>query len=209
GTFGAPFLSPQTFSTGGNDPFAVAAADLNGDGLVDLVAANSSSSSVGVLLNTAAPIIDAPTTTTLSTSIATAVFGQIETLTATVTSPAGTPIGTVFFRDGDTLLGSAPLDTAGRATLPTALFVAPHALTATFFGVSGFADSTSAAVAVTVNRTATTVALRSSVNPAVTGQAVTFTAMVAAVAPGAGTPTGTVTFRDGTVVLRALAAAHG
>src|SRR5262249_39046452 len=53
----------------------------------------------------------------------------------------------------------------------------------------------------TVNPAATTVTLGSSVNPAVTGQAVTFTATVAAVAPGAGTPTGSVTFMDGNVVL--------
>jgi Bacterial Ig-like domain (group 3)/FG-GAP-like repeat len=207
GTF-QPFLL-QRVSTGGNDPFSVAAADLNGDGRVDLVAANSSSSSVGVLLNTAAPVTAAPTTTTLSTSLATAVVGQFETLTATVTSPAGTPIGTVFFRDGNTLLGSAPLDGAGRATLPTSLFVGTHALTASFFGVSGFADSDSAAVAVTVNPAATTLTLGSSVNPAVTGQAVTFSARVAAVAPGAGTPTGTVTFRDGNVVLGTVAVGTG
>jgi hypothetical protein len=88
----------------------VAAADLNGDGRVDLVAANAGSGTVGVLLSTSTPVVAAPTTTTLSTSTATAVFGQIETLTATVRSQAGTPIGTVFFRDGNTLLGSAPLD---------------------------------------------------------------------------------------------------
>ena len=38
--------------TGGNDPFGVAAADLNGDGLVDLIAANTSSNTIGALLNT-------------------------------------------------------------------------------------------------------------------------------------------------------------
>src|SRR5262249_2830896 len=61
------------------------------------------------------------------------------------------------------------------------------------------------AVAVTVNPASTAVALASSLNPALTGQAVTFTATVAAVAPGAGAPTGTVTFKDGTVVLGTFA----
>jgi hypothetical protein len=195
--------------TGGNDPVGVTAADLNGDGLVDLVSANGSSSTVSVLLDTSAPVIDAATTTTLSTSTATAVFGQIETLTATVTSQAGTPIGTVFFRDGNTLLGSAALDAAGRATIPVSLGIGTHSLTASFSGTPGFAASTSAATAVTVNAAATTVALRSSVNPAVTGQAVTFTATVAAVAPGAGTPTGTVTFKDGATFLGTVAVGTG
>jgi hypothetical protein len=48
---------------------------------------------------------------------------------------------------------------------------------------------------------ATTTTLRTSAPTVVVGQAVTFTATVTAVAPGAGTPTGTVTFLDGTTVL--------
>jgi hypothetical protein len=209
GTFGVPFQSPQRVSTGGNDPFGVAAADLNGDGRVDLVAANTSSNTVGVLLNTSAPVPAAATTTTLRASTATAVFGQIETLTATVSSQAGTPIGSVIFRDGTTVLGFVPVDAVGQATVPVSLGIGTHALTATFSGVTGFADSTSAVVTETVNRASTTVALGSSVNPAVTGQAVTFTATVATVAPGAGTPTGTVTFKDGAVILGTVAVGAG
>jgi Ca2+-binding RTX toxin-like protein len=60
-------------------------------------------------------------------------------------------------------------------------------------------------VSVTVSPASTSVALASSANPAVTGQSVTLTATVAAVAPGAGTPTGTVTFKDGNVVLGTVA----
>src|SRR5262249_36062200 len=78
-------------------------------------------------------------------------------------------------------------------------------LTAVYGGAAAFAGSTSAAAAVTVNPAATTLALASSVNPAATGQAVTFRVGVTAVAPGAGTPTGTVTFKDGGVILGTFA----
>jgi hypothetical protein len=191
--------------TGGNDPKGVAAADLNGDGLVDLVAANTSSSTVGVLLNDSTGAVAAKTTTTLGTSAPTTVFGPRVLLTATVSSQAGVPTGTVTFLDGTTVLGTARVNADGQAILRVSLGVGDHALTASFAGTGGFSDSTSPTVTETVNRAATTVALASSVNPAATGQAVTFTATVAAVAPGAGALTGTVTFMDGNVVLGAVA----
>ena len=130
------------------------------------------------------------------------------TLTATVTSDAGVPTGTVTFLDGTTVLGTAPVNAAGQATLAVSLGVGNHELISSFAGTGNFADSTGIAD-LTVNPAATTVALTSSVNPAATGQAVTFTATVAAVAPGAGTPTGTVTFRDGNVVLGTVAVGAG
>ncbi len=52
-----------------------------------------------------------------------------------------------------------------------------------------------------MNPAATTVTVTSNENPSLYGQSVDFTATVAAVAPGTGTPTGTVTFMDGTTVL--------
>jgi hypothetical protein len=111
GTF-QPFLRLD-LPTGGNDPLGVAAADLNGDGLVDLVAANASSSTVGVLLDTSTGVTAAKTSTTLAVSTPTAVFGQPVLLTATVVAKAGVPAGVVTFLDGDTVLGVAQVNVAG------------------------------------------------------------------------------------------------
>src|SRR6202011_325357 len=82
-----------------------------------------------------------------------------------------------------------------------ALSVAGHSITVVYSGDPNFAGSTSAALAETVNPAASSTAVTSSLNPSVFGQAVTFTATVSAVAPGAGTPSGTVTFRDATTTL--------
>ncbi|MGI4870774.1 MAG: FG-GAP-like repeat-containing protein [Janthinobacterium lividum] len=49
----ASFAAQTTFAVG-NNPFTVAAADVDGDGRPDLLVANSSSGTVGVLLNTTA-----------------------------------------------------------------------------------------------------------------------------------------------------------
>jgi hypothetical protein len=54
-----------------------------------------------------------------------------------------------------------------------------------------------------VNPASTVTAVISSGNPSVYGQSVTLTAIVTAVSPSSGIPTGTVIFRDGTAVLRA------
>ena len=51
------------------------------------------------------------------------------------------------------------------------------------------------------NQAPTTTMLASSANPAVAGQPMTLTATVKALVPGAGTPTGTVTFEDGGTTL--------
>jgi hypothetical protein len=172
---------------------------LGGNDTVDT--SNLAAGVIGLTVNLGDGQAGAATTTTLRTSIANAVFGQTVLLTATVNSPAGVPTGMVTFFDGNRVLSTVPVNAAGQAVLGASFGVGNHAVTASFTGSGDFTASTSAAVAVTVNRAATLVTLASSLNPAVTGQAVTFTATVAAIAPGFGTPTGTVTFKDGGVIL--------
>jgi hypothetical protein len=147
------------------------------------------------------------TTTTLSAP-SSSVWGQPTTLTATVKAvvgTAGTPTGTVTFMDGNTVLGTATLQVVkgvDKATLTiSTLALGSHSLAAVYNGNSSFAGSTSTPVSETVNKAQTKTALTSSTSSTVWGQSITFTAVVSVVTPGAGTPTGTVTFLDGSTVL--------
>jgi hypothetical protein len=142
------------------------------------------------------------TTTALVVSAPTAVFGESVTLTATVTPTApgaGAPTGTVTFIDqNDTTLGTATLDAAGQAQITVSnLAVGSYTIEASYPGDTNFSSSAGSAP-LTVNQAASTTTLTSDANPSVSGQSVDFTATVTATAPGAGTPTGTVTFVDTT-----------
>jgi Bacterial Ig-like domain (group 3)/Fibronectin type III domain len=142
--------------------------------------------------------------TALKASVNPSVYGQTFTLTATVTAKtgSGTPTGSVTFMDGTATLGTSTLNSSGVATLGVSLTtLGSNKLTAVYSGNASFEGSSSAALSHTVNKAATTVALSSSSATSVYDQAVTFTATVSAASPGSGTPTGTVTFYNGTVVL--------
>jgi len=145
------------------------------------------------------------TATTLKSSLNPAAVGQAVTFTATVAVVApgtGTPAGTVTFKDGATTLGSVALGGGVAALTVSNLTAGAHSITASYGGSTAYAASVSAALTESVStKPGTTVALGSSVNPAVYGQAVTFTATVAVVAPGTGTPAGTMTFKDGGTTL--------
>jgi len=137
------------------------------------------------------------TTTTLTSAPNPSTFGQSVTFTATVTSGSGVPTGTVTFKDGTATLGTGALDGTGHATFTSStLSVASHSITAVYGGSTSFNGSTSSAVTQTVNKDGSTTTVTSSLNPSVSGQAVTFTATVVANAPGTAIPTGTVTFKD-------------
>ncbi len=147
----------------------------------------------------------ASTTITLTVSPTSSVFGESVTLTATIAavSPgAGTPTGSVTFFNGTTSLGTGTVNSSGVATLAvTSLPTGTASLTATYSGDDNFATSTSTAASFTVAQASTTTTVTSSVASPTPYEAVTLTATVAAVSPGAGTPTGTVTFFNGTTSL--------
>jgi hypothetical protein len=132
------------------------------------------------------------------------VFGEPVTFTATVT-PSGvssnTPTGTVSFQDGPTPIEILSLTNGSASFNTSALSVGSHNITVSYGGDANFAASTSTILTQVVDKASTTTTLVGAPNPANVGQTVTFTATVAAVSPGAGSPTGTVTFSEGAATL--------
>ena len=148
------------------------------------------------------------TTTTVSASPDSSVFGQPVTFTAVVRAVAtdlGTPTGTVTFAAGTTVLGTGTLDASGQAAFSTfALGVGPHTITASYSGDGNFSPSaadTGENVRLMVQPASTITVVKAVPVSSVFGQPITFTATVSPVAPGSGMPTGTVTFAEGTTVL--------
>jgi hypothetical protein len=151
-------LTPTLLSLG-QQPDALAAADLIGTGFPELFVGTDTttgSENLAVFLNanawTAAATLPA-TTTALTSSAASITTGLSLTLTATVAAASGTtvPTGTVTFLDGSTTLGTGTLGTSGTATYTTtALTAGAQSLSASYGGSTTFAGSTSSAVTVTV-----------------------------------------------------------
>ncbi len=153
-------------------------------------------------------IAKATSTTTLTSSQNPSTFDQPVTFTATVAPQfSGTPTGTVTFKNGTTTLGTVTLSSGLASYTTTKLGVGTESITAVYNGSSSFITSTSEILSQVVNQASTTATLASSLNPSSIGQSVTFTVTVAA--QFGGTPTGTVTFYDGTTVLKTVSLSGG
>ncbi|MGW9170211.1 Ig-like domain repeat protein, partial [Streptomyces decoyicus] len=150
----------------------------------------------------------AGTTTAVDLAPGPSVAGQPVTVTATVTAVppgAGTPTGTVTFDFGD---GTPPVTTplTNGTTDTTHTYTdtsgSPHSVTATYNGDGNLTPSTGTG-SQTVAQASSATNVASAPSTSTVGQPVTFTATVIAVPPGAGTPTGTVTFDfgDGTTAV--------
>jgi hypothetical protein len=134
-------------------------------------------------------------TTTVTTSLTPTVFGEPVTFTATVTGGSGTPSGSVDFLDGATLLGTVALNASGIATFTTsALNAGSHTINGNYSGDTTYATSTGNVTQVVNPASTTTTVTAIPATSSTFGQSVTFTATVAVVPPGTGTPVGTVDF---------------
>jgi hypothetical protein len=99
----------------------------------------------------------APTTTTVVSSSNPSLFGVPITLTAAVTSPAGTPTGVVSFLDGAATIacGAGSVLVAPTATCKTSLLaVGTRSIKAIYGGSDAFLASTSAAISQTISASA-------------------------------------------------------
>ena len=138
------------------------------------------------------------TTATINVAPATLVITP-----ANATVPYGAPIPTLT----GTVAGLQNNDPITAAYLTTATAGSPvnsYPITASLSDPAGRLGNykvtlNTGTLTITPDTTSTT--LVSSANPSVQGQSVTFTATIGGVAPGAGTPTGTVTFMDSSTTL--------
>ncbi|MDW5267935.1 MULTISPECIES: Ig-like domain-containing protein [Acidobacteriaceae] len=130
------------------------------------------------------------TATTLASNVNPVATGQSVTFTADVATVGQTlvPTGTVTFLDGSTVLGMAPLNGSGLATLTTSsLASGSHTISANYVGSSITAASSSTPLTETVNGTSSSAPFTLTVagTPTVmTGQGVN---LVITVAPRVGT----------------------
>jgi Big-like domain-containing protein/VCBS repeat protein/FG-GAP repeat protein len=208
------FQTPVTYWAGGYGEgqlytSAVAIADLNHDGKLDVAAIaggsapNSGNGVAAVLINNRQGPPYTPTTTTLATSVNPASLKQTITYTATVTSQSGGAVtGTVTFLDptNNRNLPIAVVPLAGNQASCSVSYskISTHAITASYSGdaANNFSNSATlhehAGNLPLVSQTG----LRTSSSPAAFGQAVTFTATVTWL-EGTVPDGGAVSFSDG------------
>ncbi len=111
----------------------------------------------------------------------------------------GSLSGSISFFDGGTQLGTVAINAAGSATLAVStLSVGIHPITAAFTGSTNYAVSTSPVVNQTVQLTASQTSLSSSSTTSLAGKSITLQTIVTG---ATGTPTGSVSFHDGSTQL--------
>jgi hypothetical protein len=132
----------------------------------------------------------------LTASANPSVLGQSVSFTATVAGYA--PTGAISFSDdGVPIAGcqSVPLVNSAASCAAAPETAGTHTIGAAYGGDANH-SAASGTLAQVANKAATTTSIVASANPSAVGDSVTFTVTVRAVAPGSGTPTGTLDFYE-------------
>jgi Bacterial Ig-like domain (group 3)/IPT/TIG domain len=185
-----------------------------GAGEHPVVAEYSGDSHYGTAVSSSLTQVVAKVTTevTLTSSLNPAPFGSSGTLkahVAAVAPGAGTPAGTITFREGETVLGTVQLSGGNASLSLKSLAPGEYAITATYSGDANDKASEAGPVKQAVTKASTELALTSTLNPAPFGSSATLKATVKALTPGGGTPSGAVTFREGETVLASVPLSAG
>lgn len=221
------FVAPGSGASaefGNGHPYMTATTNATGIATSSYLTANQTAGSFHVLAGginyqayTSIPLTNDPSPTTMSNLTSSAnpsVVGQPITFSATVQntlSGPAPPSGKVQFTvDGHDVGSAVPvqpvvngspgqsLATSAPLTLSS---VGSHTFGASFLGTANYKPSSASPGSQAVLKADTATQVASSANPSAFGQPVTFSATVAPVSPGAGSPTGTVTFKDGTTTI--------
>jgi hypothetical protein len=204
GSTACPALTPSSFGTvtlaaGANctypmdfAPLAPVLGTVNGTLTVQDNSLNVAGS-VQVVPLVGDSVLPGTTSLALTANVPAVYLGASVTFTASVSSPSGTPTGTVTFTNGKTVLGTVPVDANGNATLATSsLPVGPQTVTATF-NPTGIYLTSSASITETIYPAIAQATLGNISSPIAAGTLVSLSATVVAVPSGA-TPTGSINF---------------
>ncbi len=163
--------------TGAGSLRTLSAADLDGDGRVDIVGEQQSDNLMSIFQNVcglaeveaeAPPVISVGTTLEVPVAVAAEAEGGI------------TPTGTVTLLNGATVLDSDTLVNGAATLQASALPAGTYSLTVRYSGDSNYDPALSEPIPVTVTTDTTSVSISKSVSSSVWGQPVTFTATVTA-----------------------------
>jgi hypothetical protein len=196
---GAGRLGLKTDFTTGDNPISVAIGDVNGDGRPDLAVANATSNTVSVLLGDGAGGFHGRTDFSTGVNPQEVVIGDVNGDGRPDLAMANIGSNTV-----SVLLGNG----AGGFGAKTDFATGTNPVSVAIGDMNGdgrpdlaVTNSSSNAVSVLLALETTRTSLSSSPNPVVLGTPLTLTASVSVPAPGSGTPSGTVSFFDGTTLL--------
>jgi len=145
----------------------------------------------------------AATATEVGSSAAPSSYGEPVTIAATVSSPAGEPVGSADFSlDGAAVCTAVTLEGAqAECTLPETTAAGDHLVTVAYTPSSPTFTASHGRAVQRVIPARTTLGVLATGNPSVFGESYTLHADVGVLGPGAGTPTGSVQFRvDGAAV---------